>query len=424
MMQFSGKQLWKNYSGILLLLAGMLAGGLVGVLFPEVVIYLKPVGDIFLNLLFVTVIPLVFFAITTSVASIEQKHQLGRVLGAMAITFLVFILLSALFTVLVGYLFPMGKLSLQAVPVTEHLEKQESWGQLLVNFFTVGEFYQLLSRKNMLALLVFSFLLGTAVRQSGRVAQPFRDFLMAGNEVLKNLLLLIMKIAPVGLGAYIAYQAADLGPQLFGLYARPMALYYGTGLLYFFIFFTLYAFAGNGRTGVRLFWKNNILPSLTAVSTCSSLATMPANLVAAERIGIPASIANVVIPLGTSLHKNGSSISAIVKIYAVFQVMGWDLFEPRNLLIALGITVLCSIVEGGIPNGGYIGELLMIGAYHLPQEVVPLVMIIGTLVDPLATILNATGNTVAAMVVTRLVGEKFTPPAVSGSPQRGEELAP
>ncbi|ANH82317.1 sodium:proton antiporter [Niabella ginsenosidivorans] len=409
MTQFSGKQLWKNYSGILLLLAGMLIGGFVGALFPGAVIYLKPIGDIFLNLLFVTVIPLVFFAIAISVASIEQKHQLGKVLGAMAVTFLVFILLAALFTVFIGYLFPMGKLNLQAAPVAERLANQESWGQVLVNFFTVGEFYQLLSRKNMLALLVFAFLLGTAVRQSGPAAQPFRDFLAAGNEVMKNLLLLIMKTAPVGLGAYIAYQAADLGPQLFGLYARPMALYYGTGFLYFFIFFTLYAFVGNGRTGVRLFWKNNILPSLTAVSTCSSLATMPANLVAAERIGVPAAIANVVIPLGTSLHKNGSSISAIVKIYAVFQVMGWDLFEPQNLLIALGITVLCSIVEGGIPNGGYIGELLMIAAYHLPADVVPLVMIIGTLVDPLATILNATGNTVAAMVVTRMLGEKFTP---------------
>lgn len=136
---------------------------------------------------------------------------------------------------------------------------------------------------------------------------------------------------------------------------------------------------------------------------------MPANLIAAERMGIPSSIANVVIPLGTTLHKNGSSISSVVKIYVVFQMLGWDFFDPKSLVIALGITVLCSMVEGGIPNGGYIGELLMISAYHLPTEVVPAVMIIGTLVDPLATVLNATGNTVAAMVVTRLSGEKFSP---------------
>ncbi|MBZ4190330.1 dicarboxylate/amino acid:cation symporter [Niabella beijingensis] len=410
MTRFSGKQLWDSYASIILLLAGMLVGGITGVLFPGIVTYLKPVGDVFLNLLFVTVVPLVFFAIAVAVAAIEQKNRLGRVLAAMAVTFLVFILLAALFTVLMAYLFPLAKPALEQGAVAGMEEgDHKTWGERLVTFFTVGEFYQLLSRQNMLALLVFSFLLGTAVRKSGQPAKPFYDFLVAGNEVMKQLLLLIMKGAPIGLGAYIAYQAADLGPQLFGFYAKPMALYYGTGILYFFIFFTLYAFIGNGRAGVRLFWKNNIVPSLTAVSTCSSLATMPANLIAAERIGIPAPVANVVIPLGTTLHKNGSSISAIVKIYVVFQMLGWDFFAPHNLLLALGITVLCSMVEGGIPNGGYIGELLMISAYHLPKETIPAVMIIGTLVDPLATILNATGNTVAAMVVTRLTGEKFRP---------------
>jgi len=404
----SDNPLWSSYSGIILLMAGMIVGGMTGVFFPQTVSYLKPVGDIFLNLLFVTVVPLVFFAIAVSVAAIEQKNRLGRVLAAMAFTFLAFIVLAALFTILMAWLFPFaipvsGQTSGASLAEGDH----KTWGERLVSFFTVGEFYQLLSRQNMLALLVFSLLLGTAVRRSGPVARPFYDFLVAANEVMKNLLALIMKGAPVGLGAYIAYQAADLGPQLFGFYAKPMALYYGTGVLYFFIFFTLYAFAANGRKGIHLFWKNNIVPSLTAVSTCSSLATMPANLAAADRIGIPSSIANVVIPLGTTLHKNGSSISAIVKIYVVFQMLGRDFFDPQNLLLALGITILCSMVEGGIPNGGYIGELLMISAYHLPTEVIPAVMIIGTLVDPLATVLNATGNTVAAMVVTRLTGEKF-----------------
>ncbi|SDD09672.1 dicarboxylate/amino acid:cation symporter [Niabella drilacis] len=408
MAKFSGKQLWRSYSGIILLLAGMVAGGITGVFFPKIVPVLKPVGDIFLNLLFVTVVPLVFFAIAVSVAAIEQKNRLGRILAAMAITFLAFVLLAAVFTILMAWLFPpaipMADQGAAAmVPEGDH----RNWGERLVAFFTVGEFYQLLSRQNMLALLVFALLLGTAVRRSGPKAKPFLDWLVAGNEVMKNLLLLIMKGAPVGLGAYIAYQAADLGPQLFGFYAKPMALYYGTGILYFFIFFTLYAFVANGRKGIRLFWKNNMVPSLTAVSTCSSLATMPANLVAADRIGIPASVANVVIPLGTTLHKNGSSISAIVKIYVVFQMLGWNFFDPQHLILALGITVLCSMVEGGIPNGGYIGELLMIAAYRLPAETVPAVMIIGTLVDPLATVLNATGNTVAAMVVTRLTGAKF-----------------
>lgn len=408
MAKISTAQVWKNYSGIFLLLIGMLVGGFVGVLFPQSVSWLKPIGDIFLNLLFVTVVPLVFFAIATSVAGIEQKDKLGRVLVTMTIVFLCFILIAALFTILAVYLFPINGPAMRGDAVVDApMSDNRSWGERLVAFFTVGEFYNLLSRQNMLALLVFSFLLGTAVRKSGETAKPFFNFLTAGNEVMKNLLLLIMKAAPIGLGAYVAYQAATLGPQLFGFYAKPMALYYSTGIIYFFIFFTLYAFVGNGAKGVRLFWKNNIVPSLTAVSTCSSLATMPSNLIAADRIGIPPAVANVVIPLGTTLHKNGSAISSIVKIYVAFQLLGWNFFEPSNLITAIGITVLVSMVAGGIPNGGYIGELLMISAYKLPQEAIPSVMIIGTLVDPLATILNATGNTVAAMVVTRFTGERF-----------------
>ncbi len=408
-------QFWKTYSNIVLLLTGMVVGGFFGVLFPASVNWLKPVGDIFLNLLFVTVVPLVFFAITTAVAGIEQRNRLGKILVAMVFTFLCFILLAALFTTLAVYLFPITQpvaenRNLVDAPMSDDL----GWGERMVSFFTVSEFYQLLSRQHMLALLLFSFLLGTAVRSSGPAAKPMHDFLTAGNEVMKKLLLLIMRLAPVGLGAYVAYQAATLGPQLFGFYAKPMALYYSTAAIYFLLFFSLYAFIANGTGGVKRFWKNNIVPSVTAISTCSSLATMPANLLAAEKIGIPGSVANVVIPLGTTIHKNGSSISSIVKTYVAFQLLGWNFFEPANLVTALGITILVSMVAGGIPNGGYIGEMLMISAYKLPGEAIPSVMIIGTLVDPLATILNATGNTVAAMVVTRLTGEKFTPEIKTG----------
>lgn len=404
---------WQNYSNIILLLVGITAGSIIGIAFPNIVHYLKPVGDIFLNLLFVTVIPIVFFAIVTSVSSIEQKGKLGKILFAMGITFLSFIILAALFTIVVVYLFPTERPNVNMTTALHKVAPEnETWGDRMVRFFTVGEFYMLLSRQNMLPLLIFSFLLGISIRKvPEEKVKIFKGFLDGANEAMKALLILIMKIAPIGLGAYIAFQVGTLGPQLFGFYAKPLGIYYGTGIVYFFTFYSIYAFIGKNSGGIKLFWKNNILPSFTAVSTCSSLATMPVNLDAARKIGIPDSVANVVITIGTTIHKNGSSISSIVKIYVVFLIMGWDFFNVHNLLIAVGLTIFVSMVEGGIPNGGYIGEMLMISAYNLPQEAIPAVMIIGTLVDPLATILNATGNTVAAMVVTRLVGEPYNPPS-------------
>ena len=403
------KTILKNYSGIILLLGGIVLGSLIGIFLPNVVVYLKPLGDIFLNLLFVSVVPLVYFAVANSIASVEEGGKFGKILFSMVFTFLLFILIAAIFTIAVVYFFPTEALPSTSKEMIEN-STNDSWGDRIVRFFTVGEFSELFSRKNMLALLIFAFLTGTAVRKTGTAGDAFRNFLASGYEVMKELLLLVMKIAPIGLGAYFAYQVATVGPQLFGFYAKPLGLYYFAGVFYFFIFFSLYAFLAKGKKGIGDFWKNNIYPSLTAISTCSSFATMPANLQAAARIGIPDAIANIVIPIGSTLHKNGSAMSSIIKIYVAFLIIGKDFFDPMNLLLALGITVFVSIVAGGIPNGGYIGEMLMISVYQLPQEAIPAVMIIGTLVDPLATVLNATGDTVAAMFVTKISGEQFEAP--------------
>ncbi|MCU7614960.1 dicarboxylate/amino acid:cation symporter [Chryseobacterium sp. GMJ5] len=396
------KEVLKNYSGIIFLLLGIAFGSILGIVAPQIVEYIKPLGDIFLNLLFVSVVPLVFFAVSNSIASLEQQAKFGKIIFTMSFTFLFFIVIAAVFTMIMVYLFPVSSIPGSSEILIEQSSK-ENWGDRIVSFFTVGEFTEVFSRKNMLALLIFAFLTGFAARKSGDNGKPFRLFIASGYEVMKELLLMIMKIAPIGLGAYFAYQVATLGPQLFGFYAKPLGLYYIAGIIYFLVFFSLYAFIADGQNGIKSFWKNSIYPTLTALSTCSSFATMPANLVAASKIGIPASIANLVIPMGTTLHKNGSSMSSIIKIYIAFQIIGRDFFEPSNLLLALGITVFVSIVAGGIPNGGYIGEMLMISVYHLPQEAVPAVIIIGTLVDPLATVLNAVGDIVAAMFVSRFV---------------------
>ena len=400
------KTILQNYSGIILLLGGIILGSFIGIFFPTVVDYLKPVGDIFLNLLFVSVVPLVYFAVANSIASVEQSGKFGKIIFSMIFTFLLFIVIAALFTIAAVYLFPTEALPSTSKEIIENTS-EDTWGNRIVSFFTVGEFTSLFSRQNMLALLIFAFLTGTASRKAGDAGLVFRNFLRSGYEVMKELLLLVMKAAPIGLGAYFAFQVATVGPQLFGFYAKPLGLYYIAGIVYFLLFFSIYAFLAKGNNGVKTFWKNNIYPTLTAISTCSSFATMPANLQAAANIGVPSSIANIVIPIGSTLHKNGSSMSSIIKIYVAFLIIGKDFFDPMNLLLALGITVFVSIVAGGIPNGGYIGEMLMISVYQLPQEAIPAVMIIGTLVDPLATVLNSTGDTVAAMFVTKISGEKF-----------------
>ncbi|WP_149913207.1 dicarboxylate/amino acid:cation symporter [Sphingobacterium cavernae] len=408
------KTILKSYNSIMLLLVGITIGSLVGLFLPDTVQYIKPIGDIFLNLLFVAVIPLLFFAISSAIANIESNGKLGKILGVMSAVFISTIAIAAILTIFGLWAFPVTAIK-DSSAITEALNSnpEDTWGDKLVRFVSVGEFVNLLSRQNILAFVIFSFLIGISVRKSGEAGKPFLNFLIAGNEVMKNLLTLVMQLGPIGLGAYFAYQVQSLGPELFGFYAKPLAFYYIFGIVFFFSIYSLYAFIANGNSGVKDYWRSNITPSLTAVSTCSSLATLPANLLAAKKMGVPNYIASVVVPLGNTLYKNGSSISSILKIYVAFAILDWNFFEPTTMITAVGITLLVSMVAGGIPNGGFIGEMLMISIYGIPNEAVPAIMIIGALVDPLATILNATGDTVAAMLVTRFSGDKFIKSSIS-----------
>lgn len=391
----------KNYSSLLLLLGGIIAGSILGLIFGKQVEVIKPIGDIFLNLLFTAVIPLVFFAIASAIANVDPSQKLGKVMSVMGLVFVGTVLVSAFLTIVAIWFFPLQAVTTGSSVLEE--VKTAGPGEQITRLLTVGEFYELLSRKNMLPFLIFSALVGFAALKAGKSGTAFRNFLDSGNEVMKQLLNIIMLLGPVGLGAYFAYQVGTLGPELFGTYASSMALYYGFGLFYFIVIFSVYAFLAGGMAGVKIYWKNNLVPTFTALGSCSSIATIPANLVAAQRMGIPEHIGNVVVPLGGTLHKDGSSISSIVKIGVVFAMFHRPLTGVDTVLLALGVTVIVSIVEGGIPNGGYIGELLVMSVYGFPIEALPAVMVIGTLVDPLATILNATGDTVAAMMVTRVM---------------------
>lgn len=391
----------QSYSSILLLLGGIIIGSILGLIFKDKVEVIKPLGDIFLNLLFTAIIPLIFFTIASSVANLEQTEKLGKLFMIMIAVFLSTILISAIVMIVAVYLFPIHQsIILSKVPL-ENIQSG-SIGEQIAQLLTVNDFFELLSRKSMLALIIFSFLIGFASLQSGEKGSTFRSFLDSGNEVMKQLLTMIMKLAPIGLGAYFAYQVGVFGPQLFGLYAKPLGVYYAACVFYFFVFFSLYALVAGGKRAFIVFWSNNITPSLTAVGTCSSIATIPANLEAAEKMSIPKHIRNLVIPLGGPLHKDGSSMSSILKITFLFAMFGKDFTSPSTILLALGITVIVSIVEGGIPNGGYIGEVLAITVYGLPMEqALPVAMILGTLVDPIATLLNANGDVISSMMVAR-----------------------
>ncbi len=395
----------RSYGFSIVLVASILFGAVLGIVFKKDAALFKPLGDVFLNLLFTIIVPLVFFSISATVASMTDLRRLGKILGVMVIIFVATGLVASAVMLAAVLVFPPAAGIHIAMPAAPELTTFSA-AQQLVRAFTVPDFPMLLSKNNMLALIVVSMLVGLAASAAGEKGRAFTLFLDSAKEVMLKLISLVMYYAPVGLCAYFAYLVGVFGPDLLGSYARAVAIYYPTALVYFFLAFTLYAFAAGRTAAVKTFWKNIIPPSVMALATGSSMAAIPANLQAADKIGIPRDISEVVIPVGATIHMEGSCLAAVLKIAFLFGIFQMPFTGMETILTALGISLLTGVVVSGIPGGGTIGELLILSLYGFPPEAFPLITMIGTLVDAPATMVNAVGDNVSGMMAARILEGK------------------
>src|SRR5699024_612782 len=309
-------------------------------------------------------------------------------------------LIAAIFMLVATVLFPPGTGANIPLETPDNVEDLTLADQL-VKTFTVSDFIDLFSRENMLALIIFSVLIGVATGLTGEKGKPFTRFLKSGSEVLMKLVQLIMYYAPIGLGAYFASLIGQFGAELIGDYAKAVIIYYPVSVLYFAIGFTLYAFLAGGKKGVSRFWKNILAPAATSLGTGSSIAALPVSLEAAKNIGVPKDIRETVLPLGATIHMDGSCLAAMLKIAFVFGVFNMDFTGIDTFLTAIGICLKSCIVMSGIPGGRFMGEMMIVTLYGLPMEALPIISTIGVLVDPPATMINVTGDSVSSMLVTR-----------------------
>lgn len=399
------KEKLKAYRFPIILLASIIIGSIIGILFGEEATIIKPLGDLFINLLFMIVIPLVFFTISSAIAGMDSMKRLGKILGSMITVFVVTGIIASVFMLVATVIFEPGSGVNIPLDTPENVEEQ-SLSEQLVNTFTVPDFVDLFSRDNMLALIVFSVLIGVATGLTGEKGRPFAIFLTSTSEVFMKIIKLVMYYAPIGLGAYFAALVGEFGAELIGDYAKAIIIYYPVSVLYFAIGFTLYAFLAGGKKGVTRFWKNILAPAATSLGTGSSIAALPVNLQAAKRIGVPKDVRETVLPLGATIHMDGSCLSAMLKIAFVFGVFNMDFSGFDTFLTAIGICLLSGIVMSGIPGGGFMGEMMIITLYGLPMEALPIITAIGVVVDPPATMVNVTGDTVSSMLVTRQIEGK------------------
>lgn len=398
---------FKAYFLPILLLISITLGGITGFYFTNRVAWLKPFGTLFLNLLFTTIVPLIFFSVTSAIARIGSVKKLGEILSSMVLVFIVTTIIASCLAIMAIKCFP-GPRNL-TVPIInpDVLQKQDLFVKL-IDIFSVSNFTNLFSHHNILALIVFSILVGlatTSIPEEKR--KNVLDLLQAGEAIFMKVFSLIMYYAPIGFFAYFAVLVAELGPKLVDSYLHITLVYYAVALFYFIVVFTCFAYFAGKKQGVHLFWRNIFLPAITSIATCSSAASIPANLSATKAMQVPEEIYETTVPLGTVLHKEGSVIGGVMKIAFLFSLFHLDFSGASVLLVALGISLLVGTVMGAIPSGGMLGELLILNAYGFPPSSLMAIAAISIIIDPMATLLNVTGNSVSSMMIARLVGKKL-----------------
>ncbi|MDD4112588.1 MAG: dicarboxylate/amino acid:cation symporter [Herbinix sp.] len=409
------KNFIKSYATPLILLFSILLGGIVGVIMGPDAKMFEPLGQIFLNLIFTLIVPLVFFSVTSSIANMGGMKRLGKIMVNIALVFAVTAIISAAITIISVFVVNptegLGQDTIQTIlqdadgEISEEAKKL-SLPEQLVKTVTVGDFSALFSKSNLLQLIVISVICGIAIAMAGEKAKAFKDFMNAGSAVIMKMIKIIMYYAPIGLACYFASIIGQLGTQILEGYLKVFLMYLVVSIIYYFVFFSIYAYVAAGKAGVKALWKNAVAPAVTALATCSSAASIPVNLEAAKKIGIPDDIAETVIPLGVNTHKDGSVIGGVFKVVFLFGLFGMDYKNIPMLLSIMVVSLLVGAVMGAIPGGGMIGEMLILSIYGFPPAALPVIAVISTIIDAPATLLNASGNTVCAMVVARLVDGK------------------
>lgn len=403
------KEFLKNYKSYLILIGSIIIGTIAGLIFKEKTLIVSPLGDLFLNMLLVIVVPLIFLTLSTSIGRMKQPKRIGKILSTIILVFIFTSIVSVFVGLGTSKMFKLVDVkdtnSIKEV-LTEDtkVEKEDvNFLQRTVDTISVNDFSKVLSRDNMIALIVFSILFGISINMSKSKGEKLLNVLESANHVVQSFIKLIMYYAPIGLGCYFASLVGTFGGEIAVGYGKTFIIYTVVAVLFYFIMYSLYAFISGGKKGFVSYWKNILPATLTSLGTCSSAASIPVNTMCAKNIGVPDDIADTTIPLGTSFHKDGSIIGSVFKIMFLVCLFNSDVSSLKILGVALLATLLVTAVPIG---GGTISEMLIITMLGFPVSALPILTIIATIIDPPATMLNVVGDSASSMLVSRIVDGK------------------
>lgn len=396
------------------ILIALAAGIMAGIFATPYVPYVSWIGDLFLRLLKMVIIPLIVSSIITGVAGIGSSAGIGR-LGLKTISFYIF---TSLFAILLGlFLVNMIKPGVgvdfsfaekvSSLPVAE-----QSIGQLLMNSIPEN-FFKSLAQGDMLPIIVFAMVFGFFTNMvENRFRKPILDFFGAVTEVIMKITMAIIKLTPLGVFAIMATVISRYASDAASLQrlASGMGMYMVCVLagLAIHTFITLHSLIYVlGRVKPMKHFRNMSVPLLTAFSTSSSSATLPLTMAAVEqKDGVSNKIASFTLPLGATINMNGTALYECVAVIFISQAYGIDLSFAQQVTVVL-TALLAAIGSAGIPMAGLVMMTIVLSAVGLPLEGIGLILAVDRLLDMFRTTVNVYGDTCAAAVIAKSEGEKI-----------------
>lgn len=398
----------KNYKSTIILLGAIILGGIVGLIFGEDAAILSPLGDIFINLMFVVIVPLIFLTITTAIIKMKNPKRLGKIMSRILIAFVIMSVISAFIGIGATYGFKLVNSGdnakiLELMDESSTIDTDLSLLERTASLLTVGDFNLLLSKDSIIPLLLVAIIFALAVRKSGEKGETVAKILDSLNDVVLNVVNIIMYYAPIGLGCYFASLIGTYGNSIAVGFLKTFVIYTVVCLLVYFVLYSIYALIAGGTKGLKAYWKNILAPTATALATCSSAACIPVNVKATKEMGVSGDIAETTIPMGTSFHKDGSVIGSVFKIMFLVYLFNTN----PSIWTVLGTSILATLLITAVPvGGGTISEMFILSLMGFPAAALPILTIIATVIDAPATVLNVVGDTASSMLVGRMVDGK------------------
>ena len=409
-MSSNKKSLSRAWQMMVGLVRGSIVGAMVDSSFAQT--YLQPLGTLFIRLIRMVVVPLVLATIIAGAAGISDTAKLGRV----AVKVLLVYAITTAIAVAIGLVFanfiqPGIGLNLSTEGLQMKAVTSPNLVDTLLDIVPINPM-EALSKGSMLQIIFFAVIFGFALSGLGDRGKPVLNFFNIVGDVMIRMTGIVMRYAPIGVFGLISNTVAQHGiAVLLPRFKLLLTSFFATAFLVIVILTPMVAIFS--KTGPAKFFKGIFEPWLIAFSTSSSDAALPANLVAARKLGASKAVSYFSIPLGNTINMNGTAVYMGVCAVFAAEVYGLPLTMADQATVVL-MGVLAAVGTAGVPGAGRIMTTFVFAQVGIPLEAVALIAGIDRFLDMIRTSINVVGDVASALVVTNLEGDLNKEPYVEG----------